>query len=129
MGALDVERQSLNVFRMRALGATVRPVESGSKTLKDAMNEAMRTWVAQVADTHYVIGSAAGPHPYPTHRPRLPVGHRQRGAHAGQAAFGKLPDAIIACVGGGSNAIGILHPFIGDKERAAGGRGGRRATG
>ncbi|WP_426754534.1 tryptophan synthase subunit beta [Myxococcus sp. Y35] len=114
MGALDVERQALNVFRMRALGAVVRPVESGSRTLKDAMNEAMRTWVSQVADTHYVIGSAAGPHPYPTVvRDFQSVIGRELRTQA-QAAFGGLPDAIIACVGGGSNAIGVLHPFIGD---------------
>jgi tryptophan synthase beta chain len=116
MGALDVERQSLNVFRMRALGATVRPVESGSKTLKDAMNEAIRTWVAQVEDTHYVIGSAAGPHPYPTivRDFQSIIGNELRGQS--KAAFGRLPDAITACIGGGSNAIGIFHPFIGDKE-------------
>ncbi|QDE99757.1 tryptophan synthase subunit beta [Myxococcus xanthus] len=114
MGALDVERQALNVFRMRALGAVVRPVESGSRTLKDAMNEAMRTWVSQVSDTHYVIGSAAGPHPYPTVvRDFQAVIGRELRTQA-QAAFGGLPDAIIACVGGGSNAIGVLHPFIGD---------------
>jgi tryptophan synthase beta chain len=116
MGALDVERQALNVFRMRALGAVVRPVESGSRTLKDAMNEAMRTWVSQVADTHYVIGSAAGPHPYPSIvRDFQSVIGKELRTQA-QAAFGKLPDAIIACVGGGSNAIGVLHPFIGDKD-------------
>ncbi|WAM25093.1 tryptophan synthase subunit beta [Myxococcus sp. NMCA1] len=114
MGALDVERQALNVFRMRALGAVVRPVESGSRTLKDAMNEAMRAWVSQVSDTHYVIGSAAGPHPYPTVvRDFQAVIGRELRTQA-QAAFGGLPDAIIACVGGGSNAIGVLHPFIGD---------------
>ncbi|WP_163779624.1 tryptophan synthase subunit beta [Myxococcus vastator] len=114
MGALDVERQALNVFRMRALGAVVRPVESGSRTLKDAMNEAMRTWVSQVSDTHYVIGSAAGPHPYPTVvRDFQAVIGRELRTQA-LAAFGGLPDAIIACVGGGSNAIGVLHPFIGD---------------
>ncbi|WP_338863914.1 tryptophan synthase subunit beta [Myxococcus stipitatus] len=114
MGALDVERQALNVFRMRALGAVVRPVESGSRTLKDAMNEAMRTWVSQVSDTHYVIGSAAGPHPYPTvvRDFQAIIGTELR--TQAQAAFGKLPDAIVACVGGGSNAIGVLHPFIGD---------------
>ncbi|WP_224367730.1 tryptophan synthase subunit beta [Hyalangium versicolor] len=116
MGSLDVERQSLNVFRMRALGATVRPVESGSKTLKDAMNEAIRTWVAQVEDTHYVIGSAAGPHPYPTivRDFQSIIGNEVR--TQSKAAFGRLPDAITACIGGGSNAIGIFHPFIGDKE-------------
>ncbi len=116
MGALDVERQSLNVFRMRALGAIVRPVEAGSKTLKDAMNEAIRTWVAQVEDTHYVIGSAAGPHPYPTivRDFQSVIGKELR--EQSVAAFGKLPDAIIACIGGGSNAIGVLHPFVGDKD-------------
>ncbi|MBN8233528.1 tryptophan synthase subunit beta [Corallococcus macrosporus] len=114
MGALDVERQALNVFRMRALGAVVRPVESGSRTLKDAMNEAMRVWVSQVQDTYYVIGSAAGPHPYPTIvRDFQSVIGREIRTQT-QAAIGRLPDAIIACVGGGSNAIGALHPFIGD---------------
>ncbi|EPX65237.1 tryptophan synthase subunit beta [Cystobacter fuscus] len=116
MGALDVERQSLNVFRMKALGATVHPVESGSRTLKDAMNEAMRVWVAQIHDTHYVIGSAAGPHPYPTivRDFQSVIGKEVRTQSI--VAFGQLPDAIIACIGGGSNAIGILHPFIGDKN-------------
>ncbi|XXF76891.1 tryptophan synthase subunit beta [Myxococcaceae bacterium GXIMD 01537] len=114
MGALDVERQALNVFRMRALGATVKPVQSGSSTLKDAMNEAMRIWVAQVADTAYCIGSAAGPHPYPTivRDFQSVIGRELR--EQSVAAFGRLPDAIIACIGGGSNAIGVLHPFIGD---------------
>ncbi|ADO74518.1 tryptophan synthase subunit beta [Stigmatella aurantiaca] len=116
MGALDVERQALNVFRMRALGATVRPVELGSKTLKDAMNEAMRTWVSQVQDTHYVIGSAAGPHPYPTIVRDFQAIIGQEVRKQSQALFGQLPDAIIACVGGGSNAIGVLHPFVGDKQ-------------
>jgi tryptophan synthase beta chain len=115
MGALDVERQALNVFRMRALGAVVKPVESGSRTLKDAMNEAMRTWVSQVQDTHYVIGSAAGPHPYPTIvRDFQSVIGRELKTQA-RALIGALPDAIIACVGGGSNAIGVLHPFIEDR--------------
>ncbi|ATB43006.1 tryptophan synthase subunit beta [Cystobacter fuscus] len=116
MGALDVERQSLNVFRMKALGATVHAVESGSRTLKDAMNEAMRVWVAQIHDTHYVIGSAAGPHPYPTivRDFQSVIGKEVRTQSL--VAFGQLPDAIIACIGGGSNAIGILHPFIGDKN-------------
>ncbi|RKH00035.1 tryptophan synthase subunit beta [Corallococcus carmarthensis] len=114
MGALDVERQALNVFRMRALGAVVRPVESGSRTLKDAMNEAMRVWVSQVQDTYYVIGSAAGPHPYPTIvRDFQSVIGREIRTQT-MAALGRLPDAIIACVGGGSNAIGALHPFIPD---------------
>ncbi|MBN9682841.1 MULTISPECIES: tryptophan synthase subunit beta [unclassified Corallococcus] len=114
MGTLDVERQALNVFRMRALGAVVRPVESGSRTLKDAMNEAMRVWVSQVQDTYYVIGSAAGPHPYPTIvRDFQSVIGREIRAQT-LATIGRLPDAIIACVGGGSNAIGALHPFIPD---------------
>ncbi|NNB95463.1 tryptophan synthase subunit beta [Corallococcus exiguus] len=114
MGALDVERQALNVFRMRALGAVVRPVESGSRTLKDAMNEAMRVWVSQVQDTYYVIGSAAGPHPYPTivRDFQAVIGREIRAQTL--ATMGRLPDAIIACVGGGSNAIGALHPFIPD---------------
>jgi tryptophan synthase beta chain len=116
MGALDVERQALNVFRMKALGAKVRPVESGSRTLKDAMNEAMRTWVSQVQDTYYVIGSAAGPHPYPTivRDFQSVIGREIRTQSI--VAFGKLPDAIIACIGGGSNAIGALHPFLEDKS-------------
>jgi tryptophan synthase beta chain len=114
MGALDVERQSLNVFRMKALGATVHAVQSGSRTLKDAMNEAMRVWVAQVEDTYYVIGSAAGPHPYPTivRDFQAVIGKEVRTQSL--VAFGRLPDAIIACIGGGSNAIGVLHPFVGD---------------
>ncbi|MBF5042231.1 tryptophan synthase subunit beta [Aggregicoccus sp. 17bor-14] len=114
MGASDVERQALNVFRMRALGATVHPVESGSRTLKDAMNEAMRIWVARVHDTHYVIGSAAGPHPFPTlvRDFQSVIGREVR--RQAQEAFGRLPDAVIACIGGGSNAIGALHPFVED---------------
>ena len=114
MGALDVERQALNVFRMKAMGATVTPVQSGSRTLKDAMNEAMRQWVARVQDTHYVIGSAAGPHPFPTMvRDFQSVIGRELRAQA-QEAFGRLPDAVVACIGGGSNAIGVLHPFVED---------------
>jgi tryptophan synthase beta chain len=101
---------------MKALGARVRPVESGSRTLKDAMNEAMRTWVSQVEDTYYVIGSAAGPHPYPTivRDFQAVIGREIRTQSL--VAFGKLPDAIIACIGGGSNAIGALHPFLEDKS-------------
>ncbi len=116
MGSMDVERQALNVFRMKALGAKVRPVESGSRTLKDAMNEAMRTWVSQVEDTYYVIGSAAGPHPYPTivRDFQSVIGREIRTQSI--VAFGRLPDAIIACIGGGSNAIGALHPFLEDKS-------------
>ncbi len=116
MGALDVERQALNVFRMKALGATVRPVESGSRTLKDAMNEAIRTWVSQVTDTHYVIGSAAGPHPYPTlvRDFQSVIGKEVRTQSL--VAFGRLPDALIACIGGGSNAMGLFHPFVEEKD-------------
>ena len=116
MGAMDVERQSLNVFRMKALGATVRPVESGSRTLKYAMNEAMRTWVSQVEDTYSVIGSAAGPHPYPTSVRDFQAVIGREIRTQSLVAFGKLPDAIIACIGGGSNAIGALHPFLEDKS-------------
>ena len=114
MGAEDVRRQALNVFRMELLGAKCIPVESGSKTLKDAINEAMRDWVTNVEHTYYCIGSVMGPHPYPTM-----VRNFQRviGVEAREqilAAEGRLPDALIACVGGGSNAIGLFHPFIED---------------
>jgi tryptophan synthase beta chain len=115
MGSTDIERQRLNVFRMRILGATVRSVESGSKTLKDAMNEAFRDWVTNVQTTHYVIGSAAGAHPYP-----MMVRDFQSviGKEARRQVLekeGRLPDAIVACVGGGSNAIGIFSPFVQDQ--------------
>lgn len=115
MGSEDIERQSLNVYRMRLLGAKVVPVESGSRTLKDAMTEALRDWVTNVDDTYYIIGSAAGPHPYP-----MMVRDFQRviGMEA-RAQFlerhGCLPDVLAACVGGGSNAIGLFHPFIADQ--------------
>ena len=113
MGAIDVERQAPNVARMRMLGAEVRPVESGSRTLKDAMNEALRDWVTNVRTTHYCVGSAAGPHPYP-----LLVSELQRvigdEARAQLLAGSGLPDAVIACVGGGSNAIGMFKAFIAD---------------
>jgi tryptophan synthase len=115
MGAVDVERQALNVFRMRALGARVVPVEGGTRTLKDAVNEAMRAWVASVSDTHYILGSAVGPHPFP-----LIVREFQRviGREAREqfmaANGGRLPDAVVACVGGGSNAIGAFADFIPD---------------
>jgi tryptophan synthase beta chain len=114
MGAEDVERQALNVFRMELLGAEVRPVESGSQTLKDATNEALRDWVTNVRDTYYCIGSVMGPHPYPT---IVRDFQRVIGIEAREqmlAAEGRLPDAIVACVGGGSNAMGIFHPFLGD---------------
>jgi tryptophan synthase beta chain len=114
MGALDVERQALNVFRMRLLGATVRPVDAGSRTLKDAMNEAIRDWVTNVRDTYYLIGSVAGPHPYPLMvRDFQSVIGREARQQCLQLA-GKMPDAVVACVGGGSNAMGIFTEFIPD---------------
>jgi tryptophan synthase beta chain len=117
MGAVDVERQAPNVARMQLLGARVIPVESGSRTLKDAMNEALRDWVTNVEGTHYCIGSAAGPHPYPELVARLQsvIGVETRAALAER---GIAPDGIIACVGGGSNAIGIFRPFIEDASVA-----------
>ena len=114
MGAVDVERQAPNVLRMRLLGAEVRPVESGSATLKDAMNEALRDWVANVSDTYYLIGSAAGPHPYPAMvRDFQTIIGREARAQILEAGA-RLPDALVACVGGGSNAIGLFHPFLAD---------------
>ncbi len=116
MGALDVERQALNVFRMELLGARVVPVHSGSRTLKDAMNEALRDWVTNVRDTHYIIGSVAGPHPYPAlvRDFQSVIGKEARRQVLDIA--GRLPDAIVACVGGGSNAMGIFSAFIEDPE-------------
>ena len=114
MGSEDVKRQSLNVFRMKLLGAKVEVVESGSRTLKDAMNEAIRGWVTHVRDTYYLIGSAAGPHPYPELvREFQSVIGREARAQILEAA-GRLPDCLVACVGGGSNAIGLFHPFVHD---------------
>ncbi|MHB1687592.1 MAG: tryptophan synthase subunit beta [Ignavibacteriaceae bacterium] len=112
MGEVDIERQSLNVFRMKLLGAEVIPVSSGSKTLKDATNEAIRDWVTNVKDTHYIIGSVVGPHPYPmmVRNFQSVIGHEAK--EQIQKAEEKLPDYIVACVGGGSNAIGIFYPFI-----------------
>jgi tryptophan synthase beta chain len=114
MGAVDMERQKPNVFRMRLLGAEVRAVESGSLTLKDAMNEALRDWVANVEDTFYIIGSAAGPHPYPqmVRDFQLVIGNEARAQIL--EAEGRLPDLAVACIGGGSNAIGFFHPFLDD---------------
>jgi len=114
MGALDVERQALNVFRMQLLGARVVPVEAGSRTLKDAMNEAIRDWVTNVQETHYVIGSVAGPHPYPAmvRDFQSVIGIEARDQVLEVA--GRLPDAVVACVGGGSNAMGIFSAFLGD---------------
>jgi len=114
MGAVDVARQSLNVYRMKLLGATVVAVESGSKTLKDALNEALRDWVTNVDNTFYIIGTVAGPHPYPA---MVRDFQAIIGREAKQQCFdatGKLPDALVACVGGGSNAIGLFYPFIDD---------------
>ncbi len=116
MGALDVERQALNVFRMRLLGARVVPVQSGSRTLKDAMNEALRDWVTNVRDTYYIIGSVAGPHPYPALvRDFQSVIGREARAQC-LALAGRLPDAVVACVGGGSNAMGIFTAFLPDRS-------------
>ena len=128
MGTEDMRRQELNVFRMRLLGAEVRGVEAGSRTLKDAINEAMRDWVTNVRTTHYLLGSVLGAHPYPAMvRDFHTVIGRETRAQI-MKAEGKLPAAIIACVGGGSNSIGIFHDFIGDKKVKligveAGGRG------
>ncbi len=114
MGSEDVERQETNVFRMRLLGAEVIPVESGSRTLKDALNEAMRDWVANVDSTYYIIGTVAGPHPYPAmvRDFQSVIGRETREQMMEQE--GRLPDALVACVGGGSNAIGLFHPFLDD---------------
>ena len=118
MGAEDVKRQAMNVYRMKLLGATVVPVTSGSKTLKDAMNEAMRDWVTNVDNTYYVIGTVAGPHPYPmlVRDFQSIIGREARQQCLAQT--GRLPDALVACVGGGSNAIGLFHPFLTDEAVA-----------
>jgi tryptophan synthase beta chain len=118
MGADDVKRQAMNVYRMRLLGATVVPVQSGSKTLKDAMNEAMRDWVTNVDSTYYVIGTVAGPHPYPqlVRDFQSIIGREAR--QQIQAQAGRLPDALVACVGGGSNAMGLFYPFLNDEAVA-----------
>jgi tryptophan synthase beta chain len=116
MGDEDIHRQSLNVFRMKLLGAEVRPVTTGSRTLKDAINEAIRDWVTNVDTTYYIIGSVVGPHPYPTmvrdFQSVIGIEARQQCL----AQLGGLPTAVVACVGGGSNAIGIFHPFVDDRE-------------
>ena len=116
MGADDVERQAMNVYRMRLLGATVVPVTSGTRTLKDAMNEAMRDWVTNVDSTYYVIGTVAGPHPYPmlVRDFQAIIGKEAKLQHYQKT--GKLPDALVACVGGGSNAIGLFYDFLNDKD-------------
>lgn len=118
MGSEDVKRQSLNVYRMKLLGATVVPVESGSKTLKDAMNEAMRDWVTNVDNTFYIIGTAAGPHPYPQLVRDFQCIIGREAKQQCLAQTGRLPDALVACVGGGSNAIGLFHPFLEDESVA-----------
>ncbi len=114
MGAEDMRRQALNVFRMQLLGAEVREVNAGSRTLKDAINEALRDWVTNVADTYYLLGSALGPHPYPlmVRDFQSVIGHEARAQIVEQE--GRLPDVLIACVGGGSNSIGLFHPFLAD---------------
>ena len=114
MGTEDIRRQELNVFRMRAMGAEVFPVESGSKTLKDATNEAMREWMSSVEGTHYIIGSVVGPHPFPmmVRDFQSVIGRETREQCLAQT--GKLPEVVVACVGGGSNAAGMFHPFVGD---------------
>ena len=116
MGEEDVQRQSLNVYRMKLLGANVIPVSSGTRTLKDAMNEALRDWVTRIDDTHYIIGTVAGPHPYPmlVRDFQSHIGQEARSQILAQA--GRLPDVLIACVGGGSNAIGLFHPFVDDLD-------------
>jgi len=116
MGAEDVKRQAPNVYRMKLLGAEVVPVHSGSKTLKDALNEAMRDWVTNIDDTFYIIGTVAGPHPYPAmvRDFQTIIGREAKRQILDQA--GRLPDALVACVGGGSNAIGLFHPFLADEE-------------
>ena len=120
MGAEDIRRQALNVFRMRLLGAEVVPVDSGARTLKDAINEAIRDWVTNVRTTHYLIGSAIGPHPYPeiVRDLQSPIGSESRAQML--RAEGRLPDAAVACVGGGSNSIGMFHPFRDDPVRLIG---------
>ena len=116
MGAVDVERQKPNVFRMKLLGAKVNAVTSGAQTLKDAMNEALRDWVTNVHDTYYIIGTAAGPHPYPAmvRDFQSVIGNEVR--EQMRQPEGRLPDTLVACIGGGSNAIGLFHPFLDDES-------------
>lgn len=128
MGSEDIRRQELNVFRMQLLGAEVRAVDTGSRTLKDAINEALRDWVSNIADTYYLLGSALGPHPYPLMVREFQTVIGREAREQILAATGKLPDMLVACVGGGSNAIGLFHPFLNDESVQmtgveAGGRG------
>ena len=127
MGTEDMARQAPNVLRMRLLGAEVRPVDSGSRTLKDAINEALRDWVTNVRDTHYLLGSVLGPHPYPTmvRDFQSVIGEEARAQFLG--CEGKLPDLLVACVGGGSNAIGLFHPFLDDPVEMVGVEAGGRS--
>ena len=118
MGAVDIERQAANVYRMKLLGATVVPVTAGSATLKDALNEAMRDWVTNIDNTFYIIGTVAGPHPYPSMVRDFQTIIGREAREQIQQHEGRLPDALVACVGGGSNAIGLFHPFIDDKDVA-----------
>ncbi len=118
MGAEDIQRQALNVYRMKLLGAKVISVESGSKTLKDALNEAMRDWVTNIDNTFYIIGTAAGPHPYPAMVRDFQAVIGREAKQQIMQHEGRLPDALVACIGGGSNAIGLFYPFIDDKEVA-----------
>ena len=120
MGETDIERQAPNVFRMKLLGAEVKPVSSGAGTLKDAMNEALRDWVTQVHDTFYIIGTVAGPHPYPAmvRDFQSVIGQEVRWQLAKREGEGRLPDSLIASIGGGSNAMGLFHPFLDDSEVA-----------
>lgn len=130
MGSEDVRRQRLNVVRMKLLGAEVRPVDSGSRTLKDATNEAMRDWMASVENTHYILGSVVGPHPFPrmVRDFQSVIGHETK--RQTQEAFnGRLPDVVVACVGGGSNAAGIFYPFVEDSVRLIGVEAGGSGTG
>jgi tryptophan synthase beta chain len=129
MGAEDMKRQALNVFRMELLGAEVRAVTAGSRTLKDAINEALRDWVTNVSDTYYLLGSALGPHPYPlmVREFQSVIGREARAQILSQTQ--RLPDLLVACVGGGSNSIGLFHPFLNDKVRMIGVEAGGRGNG